>query len=1320
MTSGMIYDVGLSIVYEPGGREALVDIVFVHGLQGHPWKTWACKAKRREASLPSYVTLEKRKWQARFKRSTSFRKGAGQSSKDSLQPKSVTSETSKGDPASPVDYVFWPRDLLPGECPEARIMTWGYDSKVTKYVASSTNKNSLYSYGKDLLFALRRDRPFKRPLILIAHSLGGIVVKEMLANADASVVAEAQDIAKSTAAVVFMGTPHRGSQDLSGIGEVVRKIASFSLMDTNPAALDTLGLKNTDLERNQEAFSRLWQQYNFRVKTFQEGFALTGVNIGHLNEKVVPNYSSIIGDARECAETLEANHMEMCRFSGIDDPKYRKVAMEIRGIYDSAINLASPITPITSAGQPRTEFECLEAQDKHIFNNISYQGLKDSEFDLKAQNCLCGLRYSGMEAREHLINSPAQNHVWVLKHPTYIEWLNRKDVENSHGLIWIKGKPGSGKSTIMKEAFRRVSATKAATTRVAAFFFSSESSAFERSPLALFQSLLFQLLQKCPNQLASLTKLHDDRNVETDNQISWYEEELRSFFRSMVTAPGPQEWVIFIDAIDECQQDAMRNLIYYLRQLTTSAYKSGAKLNVCVSSRHFPSVSVSRCPEIVVEDFNKPDIAEYVKLQLSQALVNASELEGLTQLEHAIVEKSSGIFLWVVLVLGMFLKLLDEGRGVRFLTTKLDLVPEALESLFIQLLLIGDEIERRTVLRFFQWVILGTTTLRLREWHHILAFIRPRTPPRSLKEWQNSEDYIENDEQLVRQIRNLSRGLVEVKQSVELSTRGPFYDAASVGAGAGSLDGEIGESRVVEVIHESVRDFFLRRNGFAALMESIPASLCVGIGHISIMETCLNYLDISELDELVQARISAARPPSPRAEMAARVYPFGHRRTASVTSFGSAASCSQPRGLVQAFKAPTPTLEPRGLTHALLRGFEGDGNGASSANSPDAYVEEAISRLVADSVEYEILSENRPPSQPSTTGKSRALDSYPALLSYATIMFFTHADLAERLGADPSTIVRQLQHGTLWRRFITLHEGFLPTANLMEFCVDENLGSWVRQLLKEERDPSALFCIAAERSKDRVLRAIMRHEVDSACTKAQPNRRTSGLLFDIIQADRATELENLLPLYWKYLDQLISDGEITTQDVNCLVNAQSLAGQTALHIVVGKSRQDTVTELLRRGAKANTPNWNGRTPLHIACFTYWPSHQNIKALLQDYQGINVKDSAGRTPLHYACRFSDNVAVVAELLRHGADVDMPDDYGQTPLVLARQVADCSPRPPAVAEELLRWGAKSPPQVCDNPRENAGSSNTISHGQTEGYEKRNIDNEHSEPALQDYPA
>lgn len=45
---------------------------------------------------------------------------------------------------------------------------------------------------------------------------------------------------------------------------------------------------------------------------------------------MVPDHSSSLDDPREHAETISANHMDMCRFSGASDPGYRKISAEIK------------------------------------------------------------------------------------------------------------------------------------------------------------------------------------------------------------------------------------------------------------------------------------------------------------------------------------------------------------------------------------------------------------------------------------------------------------------------------------------------------------------------------------------------------------------------------------------------------------------------------------------------------------------------------------------------------------------------------------------------------------------------------------------------------------------------------------------------------------------------------------------------------------------------------------------------------------------------------------------------------------------------------
>ena len=122
------------------------DVIFVHGLQGHPQQTWQSK-------LPVKTRKSIRELFKKFSLS-------GQSS----QPRKTYEDGT----------LFWPADILPRDFDDLRIMTYGYDSKVTRAFKGPTSKNGIFEHGQSFLGALSRARIDcgDRPIIFVAHSLG--------------------------------------------------------------------------------------------------------------------------------------------------------------------------------------------------------------------------------------------------------------------------------------------------------------------------------------------------------------------------------------------------------------------------------------------------------------------------------------------------------------------------------------------------------------------------------------------------------------------------------------------------------------------------------------------------------------------------------------------------------------------------------------------------------------------------------------------------------------------------------------------------------------------------------------------------------------------------------------------------------------------------------------------------------------------------------------------------------------------------------------------------------------------------------------------
>ena len=95
-----------------------------------------------------------------------------------------------------------------------------------------------------------------------------------------------------------------------------------------------------------------------------------------------------------------------------------------------------------------------------------------------------------MRSRQYDIEQPSGNTcTWLLQHPRYQFW------QREGGLLWISGKPGAGKSTLMEFA-RRTEAdiVENSGTLIISFYFHGRGTDLQKSTVGLMRSLLHELL----------------------------------------------------------------------------------------------------------------------------------------------------------------------------------------------------------------------------------------------------------------------------------------------------------------------------------------------------------------------------------------------------------------------------------------------------------------------------------------------------------------------------------------------------------------------------------------------------------------------------------------------------------------------------------------------------------------------------------------------------------------------------------------------------------------------------------------------------------
>ncbi|KAH7000621.1 putative SesB-related regulatory protein [Ilyonectria destructans] len=265
---------GLNTLYEPSSP--IVDIVFIHGLSGHRDRTWSAK------------------------------NGAGP----------------------------WPKELLAPKLPEARIMLYGYDAHVVK-ADSLVSNNGIGDHARSLLSALAtcrdaeksasEDLEMYRPLIFVAHSLGGLVCQEALVASRASAENHLRDILRCTWAIAFIGTPHSGVDSADAVDRLARWTAH--VRQANPRIVQILRRDSELLARTQNDFHSLLRSQlsegrrEISITCFYEELPVP--RFGEIVPKssaILPSYPSI---------GIHRNHMDMVKFSTENDPGFISVVGEL-------------------------------------------------------------------------------------------------------------------------------------------------------------------------------------------------------------------------------------------------------------------------------------------------------------------------------------------------------------------------------------------------------------------------------------------------------------------------------------------------------------------------------------------------------------------------------------------------------------------------------------------------------------------------------------------------------------------------------------------------------------------------------------------------------------------------------------------------------------------------------------------------------------------------------------------------------------------------------------------------------------------------------
>ncbi|KAK7954712.1 SERAC1 protein [Apiospora saccharicola] len=619
----------------------------------------------------------------------------------------------------------WPRDYLKDDIPNSRIFTWGYDSSVL-HLTKGASHATVFGHAESLLGDISETRGTSeeetRPLVFVGHSLGGLVIKEVFGSPPGALIRSAEylhnkqdeelgSIYACTKGVVFLGTPHRGSDTVT-YGKIVAKAAKLALRNPNDQLISMLEKESPILEHQRKSFASIGKDLALAC-VFEELPTALGIVCSHTSSsdgiQIVPQWSAVIDGFNVREQPVPANHMEMCKFATRDDVGYKRVIRLIKHVVGR-------------------EFRAL-------LSSLAFDSMNIRERDLDpAHRQTFEWILRGEEER--------QSDPYLATTSPFLEWLQAETP-----IFWLSGKPGSGKSTLMKFVATHPLLRKKLQpyfpgkrmVLVSHYLYERGDDFLQKSLEGLLRHLLHDILVQCPELSKTVFRLHGAR-TSFNYQKPWSWCELRKAFET-VLAEKPKDVVIIcvIDGLDEYRpmadaefsslgadlrdEEELSNIILDGHQavadlmIDVSRY-DGVKL--FVSSRPFTvfRIAFSSFEKMELHTLTRSDISRYVADRLhgnqSLASFNADRPSFFKNVEWEILSKADGVFLWVRLVLDVFLRRLRQYDTAEELLQRIRDMPPKLggrDGLYMSLLMNLSPRDRLEAYKYFQVILCSAQGL---------------------------------------------------------------------------------------------------------------------------------------------------------------------------------------------------------------------------------------------------------------------------------------------------------------------------------------------------------------------------------------------------------------------------------------------------------------------------------------------------------------------------------------------------------------------------------------------------------------------------------
>ncbi|RAH64897.1 uncharacterized protein BO66DRAFT_443542 [Aspergillus aculeatinus CBS 121060] len=469
------------------------------------------------------------------------------------------------------------------------------------------------------------------------------------------------------------------------------------------------------LESIRASIKTLWNRDRMEAMSKAVGRARENLNTALLfylkdTQATVAGQDQILQSTAQLEDNVLSALEERCALIRAD---VRQVLEQVQA---TGMNQAAETQLLVSH---RHQLDCLQHQIHGILNRQEHLRNLDEQRRLADthQLFLASIQFPQMQERAQQIRTAHEKtYRWVLQpqHPSsVVAWLSAPT--DTEPIYWISGKPGAGKSTLMRYLDQNLDYEEhmlpwasGFTVIRASYYFWNAGNALQKSFEGLVRSLLAQILEQQPELIARITTLGPKYNPRTwgSSHVEWTQSERMSLLHLCIGALQDRyKILLLIDGLDEYEgTDELRRDV--IRSLT--GLNGMANVKICLSSRPWNVFrdAFNSTPQLRLEDLTYQDISTYIKTELTKSprfrYLHLRQKAEADRLILAMTEKAAGVFLWVRLVVRDLLEALQDGDNMAALSRKLNGIPADLDEYFRRMIDSIPPLHRREASKMIQ------------------------------------------------------------------------------------------------------------------------------------------------------------------------------------------------------------------------------------------------------------------------------------------------------------------------------------------------------------------------------------------------------------------------------------------------------------------------------------------------------------------------------------------------------------------------------------------------------------------------------------------